>query len=94
MKIVLNQNCTPFCDKKGKYVEVVAVLPTKVVFLYSNDNVIPEILSNTDLQVGDKVYFNEDGSFESVVKKEVEKVASSSNRQSPSRLPRDQNSRF
>lgn len=94
MNVVLNTNCTPFCDKKGKYVEVIAVLPSKVVFLYSNDNIIPENLSDTALQVGDRIYFKEDGSFASVVKKEVEKTVTTSNKQSPSRLPKDHNARF
>lgn len=94
MKIVLNTNCTPFIDKEGKYVEVISVLPTKVVLLYSNDTVIPETISNTGLELGDKIYFKEDGTFNTVVKKQLQSTVTSSNKQSPYHLPKDSYSRF
>lgn len=94
MKIELNKNCTPFCDKEGQYVEVICILPTKVVTLYSKDQIISVDLENTNLKVGDKIYFNDDGTFKSVVTKQVESTVSTSNKQSPSRLPTDPNARF
>lgn len=94
MNIQLNKNCTPFCDTEGQYVEVICILPTKVVTLYSKDQIISVDLKNTDLKVGDKIYFNDDGTFKNIVTKQLESTVTSSNKQSPSRLPKDPNARF
>lgn len=94
MNLTLNPNLTPFRDKEGQYIEVLALLPNKVVFLYAleqTDNV--DVLIH-EYKVGDKLYFSEDGQLNRSVKLAVEQTSTTANKQSPSRQPIDHNARY
>lgn len=94
MNIQINSLLTPFRDKEGPYVEVLAVLSTKLVLLYAVEQTDNVDVSVHDYKVGDKIYFNEDGQIKRTVKFTVETTSTNANKQSPSRTPIDPNSRI
>ncbi len=94
MNIQINNTLTPFRDKEGQYVEVLSILPSKVVLLYALEKLDEAVFDAKDLKVGDKLYFSEDGSFKKVVGFIVQPSSSGSNKQSPSRKPIDPSSRY
>lgn len=98
MSLILNQKLTPFCDKKGKYVEILAILPKSLVLLYSEEKVDTVDISSSVLptyNVGDKVYFDTNGNYVEIIHKEIIKpVSLDNNKQSPIKLPLDPHSRY
>lgn len=95
MSFILNSEFVPFYDKKGNYVEVIAVLPTKIILLYSVDKTEEQLVSDSSLyNVGDKLYIDKDGKITIESNSKLEKTYSSSNKQSPSSRPIDPFSRY
>lgn len=89
---VLEPTYLPFIDKDGKHVEVLAVLPSRLVVLYSNQDTQTIDITEQEtasIKIGDKLYYDLDGKYVRTVSPVLETAATSSNKHSPANFLAD-----
>lgn len=100
LKYSLNPNLTPFVCPLGQYVEVLGLIGNNLALVYDKAQLETHILPDNHgltFKPGDKLFFNDDGTYNPTLKElqEVNDSSSSySNKQSPSGFIKDPYARY
>lgn len=91
--LTLNPNLIPFRNKEGQYVEVIAILPSKLIVLYACDQTESLEISSDQVKIGDLILFHSDLTYHKTIRPTLLVSSSLQNKQSPSVLMKDPNAR-